>query len=86
MNNINDKTKRRLIVASGLIISVIFIVLITNQLKKEPIEDAVLPDQSIEANDVVMSFLRCRLFYSISPECGRCCGPLYCHFERFTEN
>ena len=54
MNNINDKTKRRLIVASGLIISVILIVLITNQLKKEPIEDAVLPNQSIETNDIIL--------------------------------
>ena len=54
MNNINDKTKRRLIVASGLIISVILIVLISAQFKKEPIEDEVLPNQSIEANDVVI--------------------------------
>lgn len=54
MNNINDKTKRRLIVASGLIISVILIVLISAQFKKEPIEDVVLPDQSMEANDVVI--------------------------------
>lgn len=54
MNNINDKTKRRLIVASGLIISVILIALITNQLKKEPIEDAVLPNQSVETNDIIV--------------------------------
>ena len=54
MNNINDKTKRRLIVASGLIVSVILITLITNQLKKEPIEDAVLPNQSVETNDIIV--------------------------------
>ncbi len=54
MNNINDKTKRRLIVASGLIISVILIVLISAQFKKEPIEDAVLPNQSIETNDIIV--------------------------------
>jgi hypothetical protein len=54
MNNINDKTKRRLIVASGLIISVILIALITNQFKKEPTEDAVLPNQSIETNDIIV--------------------------------
>jgi len=54
MNNINDKTKRRLIVASGLIISVILIALISNQLKKEPIEDAVLPNQSVETNDIIL--------------------------------
>lgn len=54
MNNINDKTKRRLIVASGLIISVILIALITNQFNKEPIEDAVLPNQSIETNDIIV--------------------------------
>ncbi len=54
MNNINDKTKRRLIVASGLIISVILIVLITTQFKKEPIEDVVLPNQSVETNDIIV--------------------------------
>ncbi|MDR7855876.1 DUF6550 family protein [Tissierella sp.] len=54
MNNINDKTKRRLIVASGLIISVILIVLISAQFKKEPIEDTVLPNQSIETSDVIV--------------------------------
>ncbi|WIV13570.1 DUF6550 family protein [Proteiniborus sp. MB09-C3] len=54
MININDKTKRRLIVASGLIISVILIVLISAQFKKEPIEDAVLPNQSIETNDIIV--------------------------------
>ncbi|HBB28098.1 MAG TPA: hypothetical protein DC000_02420 [Clostridiales bacterium] len=50
MNNINEKTKRRLIVASGLIISVILIVLISAQFKKESIEDAVLPNQ----NDIIV--------------------------------
>lgn len=54
MNNINDTTKRRLIVASGLIISVILIALITNQFKKEPIEDAVLPNQSVETNEIIV--------------------------------
>ncbi|MDD4714848.1 MAG: hypothetical protein PHT72_05250 [Candidatus Absconditabacteria bacterium] len=54
MNNINDKTKRRLIVASGLIISVILIVLISAQFKKEPIEDAVLPNQSVETNEIIV--------------------------------
>ena len=54
MININDKTKRRLIVASGLIISVILIVQISAQFKKEPIEDAVLPNQSIETNDIIV--------------------------------
>ena len=54
MNNINDKTKRRLIVASGLIISVILIVLISAQFKKEPIEDVVLPNQSVETNDIIV--------------------------------
>ena len=54
MNNINDKTKRRLIVASGLIISVILIVLISTQFKKEPIEDVVLPNQSVETNDIIV--------------------------------
>ncbi len=50
----NRLSKRRLIVASGLIISVILIVLISAQLKKESIEDAVLPNQSIETNDIIV--------------------------------
>jgi len=54
MNNINDKTKRRLIIASGLIISVILIVLISAQFKKEPIEDVVLPNQSVETNEIIV--------------------------------
>lgn len=54
MNNINDKTKRRLIVASGLIISVILIALISAQFKKEPIDDVLLPNQSVETSDVIV--------------------------------
>lgn len=54
MNNINDKTKRRLIVASGLIISVILIALITSQFKREPVVDSVLPNQSIETGDIIL--------------------------------
>lgn len=54
MNNINDKTKKGLIIASGLIISVILIALISAQFKKEPIEDAVLPNQSVETGDIIL--------------------------------
>ncbi len=54
MKNINDKTKRRLIVASGLIISIILIALISAQFKKEPIEDVILPNQSVETNDIIV--------------------------------
>lgn len=54
MKSINDKTKKRLVIASGLIISVILIVLIINKLQQKPIEDVVLPDESIETNDIIV--------------------------------
>jgi outer membrane biosynthesis protein TonB len=54
MKNINDKTKRRLIVAGGLIISLILIVLISGQFRKEPIAEAELPIQSEETIDVIL--------------------------------
>ncbi|HZJ98678.1 MAG TPA: DUF6550 family protein [Tissierellaceae bacterium] len=55
MKNINDKTKKRLIVYGGLIISVILIVLISAQFRKEPIEEAELPNESEEAVDIILA-------------------------------
>lgn len=55
MKNINDKTKKRLIVSGGLIISVILIVLISGQFRKEPIEEAELPNESEETVDIILA-------------------------------
>ena len=54
MKNINDKTKRRLIVSGGLIISLILIVLISGQFRKEPIAEAELPNQSEESIGMIL--------------------------------
>ena len=54
MKNINDKTKRRLIVSGGLIISLILIVLISGQFRKEPIAEAELPNQSEDSIDIIL--------------------------------
>jgi hypothetical protein len=54
MKNINDKIKRRLIVSGGLIISVILIVLISGQFRKEPIAEAELPNQSEDSVDIIL--------------------------------
>lgn len=50
MNNINDKTKKRLIIFGGLAVSIVLIILIAAQFKKEPIKEADIPKQSIETN------------------------------------
>lgn len=54
MKNINDKTKKRLIISGGLIISIILIVLISVQFRKEPIADVELPNQSEETADITL--------------------------------
>jgi outer membrane biosynthesis protein TonB len=54
MKNINDKTKKRLIVSGGLIISVILIILISAQFRKEPIAEAELPNESEETVDIIL--------------------------------
>ncbi len=54
MKNINDKVKRRLIVSVGLIISVILIILISGQFRKEPIAEAELPNQSEDPIDIIL--------------------------------
>ncbi len=52
MNNINDKTKKRLIMFGGLAVSIVLIILIAAQFKKEPIKEADIPKQSIGTNVV----------------------------------
>ncbi len=52
MNKINDKTKKRLIIFGGLAVSIVLIILIAAQFKKEPIKEADIPKQSIETNVV----------------------------------
>src|SRR5699024_4926097 len=54
MKNINDKTKRRLIFSGGLIISLILIVLISSQFRKEPIAEAELSKQSEDSIDIIL--------------------------------
>jgi outer membrane biosynthesis protein TonB len=54
MKNINDKVKRRLIVSVGLIISIILIVLISSQFRKEPVAEAELPNQSEDSIDIIL--------------------------------
>ena len=50
MNNINDKTKKRLIIFGGLAVSIVLIILIAAQFKKEPVKEADIPMQSIETS------------------------------------
>lgn len=41
MKNMNDKTKKKLVVAGGLVISVALIVMIGSRFTKEPVAEAV---------------------------------------------
>ncbi len=54
MKNMNDKTKKGLVVASGLIISVVLIVMITGQFNTPPVEDVDIAQNSSQAQDVVV--------------------------------
>lgn len=46
MNNINDKTKKRLIIFGGLAVSIVLIILIATQFKEEPIKEVSVPSPS----------------------------------------
>lgn len=46
MNNINDKTKKRLIIFGGLAVSIVLIILIAAQFKKEPVKEVSVPPPS----------------------------------------
>ncbi len=46
MKNISDKTKKRLIVTVGFVISIVLIILIAVQFKKEPVKEVDIPSPS----------------------------------------
>ena len=54
MKNMNDKTKKKLVVAGGLVISVALIVMIGTRFTKEPVAEAVNNGQSTEISEVVV--------------------------------
>lgn len=54
MKNISDKTKKWLVVTGGLVICAVLVVMISSQLKKEPIEDVVLPSQGEQVSNVII--------------------------------
>ncbi|PYG86802.1 hypothetical protein LY28_02829 [Ruminiclostridium sufflavum DSM 19573] len=55
MNNINDKTKKRLIIAGGLIVSIMLIIMIAAQFKKEPVKEVSVssPSAALVSTDTV---------------------------------
>lgn len=53
MKNMNDKTKKRLIIAGGLILSAILVTAITYQFKTPPVSDADIPPQNSSSQSVV---------------------------------
>lgn len=54
MKNMNDKTKKWLLVAGGLALSAVLVVAITSQFKTEKPTDAPLPTQSSPVSDVTV--------------------------------
>ncbi len=54
MKNINDKTKKWLVVAGGLVICAVLVVMISSQFEKESIEDVVLPSQGEQISNVII--------------------------------
>lgn len=54
MKNMNDKTKKWLLVAGGLTLSAVLVVAITGQFKTEKPVDAPLPSQSSSVSDVAV--------------------------------
>ncbi len=52
MKNRNDKVKKWLLVATGLVVSVVLIIVIGSKFKTEPVADVDIPQQSKENNDV----------------------------------
>lgn len=54
MKNMNDKTKKWLIVAGGLAICAVLIVMIAGRFSKPTAEDALLPIQSGDGKDIVV--------------------------------
>jgi hypothetical protein len=54
MKNMNDKTKKRVILAGGLVISVALIVMIGARFTKAPVNEAINSDQNTEISEVVV--------------------------------
>jgi len=54
MKNINDKTKKRLIIASGILISVVLIFMISTRLQNEPISDPAVSETNAGTSRVVV--------------------------------
>lgn len=54
MKNINDKTKKWLLVASGITVSAVLVTLIALQFKTPPIEDADIPQNSSDVQSIVV--------------------------------
>lgn len=57
MKNINDKTKKWLVVSSGLLISLVLIFMISSKFQKEPIEETILPNQEKQASEKIVETL-----------------------------
>lgn len=54
MKILNDKSKKWLVVASGLLICAVLIFMISSQFKKEPVEEVALPNKEDIADDVIV--------------------------------
>lgn len=54
MKNMNDKTKKWLVVAGGLAVSAVLLVLIAGAFKTPAVEDADIPQSSSEVQDIVV--------------------------------
>jgi len=54
MKNINDRTKKYFIVASGVIVIALLIVMIGSQFEKEAVADAVIPQNENKGTDVMI--------------------------------
>ncbi|KAF5038045.1 MAG: DUF6550 family protein [Sedimentibacter saalensis] len=54
MKNINNRTKKYLFVASGVTVIALLIAIIGSQFEKEPVADAVIPQNKNEVTDVMI--------------------------------
>ncbi len=54
MKNINNRTKKYLFVASGVTVIALLIAMIGSQFEKEPVVDAVIPQNENEVTDVMI--------------------------------
>ncbi len=54
MKNINNRTKKYFIVASGVIVIVLLIAMIGSQFEKEPVADAIITQNENKVTDVVI--------------------------------